>query len=560
MTPVRKAARLCRTVRHLKPEQITARLRFRLARPAPDLAPAPVRRVAPVGLTVPAARRASMTGTGTFVFLNETRALDGGWDDPAAPKLWRYNLHYFDDLNAEGAPARRDWHGALIDRWIAENPAPQGSGWEPYPTSLRIVNWVKYSLMGAALAGPAEHSLAVQARWLARRLEWHLLGNHLFVNAKALIFAGCYFEGPEAEGWLRTGLDIVLRELPEQLLPDGGQFELSPMYHALMVEDLLDLLALEGTYQLEPLAPMAARLRAALPGALDWLTAMSHPDGQIAFFNDAAFGIAPDNTQILAYAHRMGFEVSIDPGPLHLSNSGYLRLVQGDAVLLADLARIGPDYLPGHAHADTLSIELSLGAQRVIVNSGTSVYGLGPERLRQRGTPAHSTVTVAGQDSSEVWSGFRVGRRARPRIEAVTTEGAEQGFAASHDGYRALPGCPRHTRRAKLSPTGLWIEDRVTGQHPAQARYHLHPDIAVETRGTLGRLTLPDGRAITLEASAALSTEPGTWHPEFGLSWPNTCLVLQLQAGQATLALNWDRGQGPDAYRAPADAHPIPDR
>lgn len=99
-----------------------------------------------------------MTGPGTFVFLNETRGLEAGWDDPAAPKLWRYNLHYFDDLNAEGAPARRDWHGALIDRWIAENPAPQGSGWEPYPTSLRIVNWVKYSFSVVALAAPTEAS------------------------------------------------------------------------------------------------------------------------------------------------------------------------------------------------------------------------------------------------------------------------------------------------------------------------------------------------------------------------------------------------------------------
>lgn len=551
MSSFGKAARLMRTVRHLKPVQITGRLRFRMARPKPDLSPAPVRRSARGKLTLPAARRASMTGPATFVFLNAAGGLDAGWDNPKVPKLWRYNLHYFDDLNADGAQLRRAWQSALIDRWIAENPAAAGSGWEPYPTSLRIVNWVKYSLTGAALDACAEHSLAVQARWLRQRLEWHLLGNHLFVNAKALIFAGCYFEGLEAEGWLRTGLDILLRELPEQLLPDGGQFELSPMYHALMVEDLLDLLALEGAYRYPALTPMADRLRGVLPGALNWLAALSHPDGDVAFFNDSAIGIAPDNAQLYAYAQRLGFEAPADPDSLYLPDSGYLRLVLGGAVLLADLACIGPDYLPGHSHADTLSIELSLGAQRVIVNSGTSIYGLGPERLRQRGTPAHSTVTVAGQDSSEVWSGFRVGRRARPAVAAVTINGAEQGFAASHDGYCALPGCPRHTRRAKLSPTGLWIEDRVTGQHPAQARYHLHPDIEVETRGTLGRLTLPNGRAITLEASAALSTEPGTWHPEFGLSWPNTCLVLQLQAGQATLALNWDRGPSPDAYRAP---------
>lgn len=539
MSLLGKAARLMRTVWHLKPAQITGRLRFRMARPKPDLSPAPARRSARGKLTPPAARRASMTGPATFVFLNAAGGLDAGWDNPEAPKLWRYNLHYFDDLNADGAQLRRAWHGALIDRWIAENPAAAGSGWEPYPTSLRIVNWVKYSLTGAALDAGAEHSLAVQARWLRERLEWHLLGNHLFVNAKALIFAGCYFEGLEAEGWLRTGLDILLRELPEQLLPDGGQFELSPMYHALMVEDLLDLLALESAYRHPALAPMVDRLRRALPGALNWLAALSHPDGDVAFFNDSAIGIAPDNTQLYAYAQRLGFEAPAAPGSLHLPDSGYLRLVQGGAVLLADLARIGPKYLPGHAHADTLSFELSLGMQRVIVNSGTSVYGLGAERLRQRGTAAHSTVTVAGQDSSEVWSGFRVGRRARPSVAQIMVDGSEQGFAASHDGYRALPGAPCHSRRATLTQTGLRIEDWVSGGQAAEARYHLHPDITVEIDGAHGKFLLPGGAAIMLEASAALSTEAGSWHPEFGLSHPNICLVLPLQAGQSSLTFNW---------------------
>ena len=50
-------------------------------------------------------------------------------------------------------------------------------------------------------------------------------------------------------------------------------------------------------------------------------------------------------------------------------------------------------------------------------DSGTSTYERDSERLRQRGTAAHNTVQLGGVDSSEVWSGFRVGRRARPRAE-----------------------------------------------------------------------------------------------------------------------------------------------
>jgi uncharacterized heparinase superfamily protein len=164
---------------------------------------------------VPARRRQSQTGPEGFRFLNRDGDLSHGWDDPELSKLWRYNLHYFDDLNAEDAQGRAQWHRTLIGRWVEENPPGEGSGWEPYPVSLRIVNWVKWALAGNGLSPQALHSLAVQARWLTQRLEHHLLGNHLFANAKALVFAGCLFEGAEAEDWLSIGLRILEREVPE---------------------------------------------------------------------------------------------------------------------------------------------------------------------------------------------------------------------------------------------------------------------------------------------------------------------------------------------------------
>ena len=120
----------------------------------------------------------------SFKFLNvkhELKSLND-WNNPAWDKLWLYNLHYFDDLNADDAALRKDWHYALLDRWTDENPPPIGNGWEPYPTSLRIVNWVKWHLTGYALNEVCQHSLAVQIRFLYKRLEYHLLGNHLFAE------------------------------------------------------------------------------------------------------------------------------------------------------------------------------------------------------------------------------------------------------------------------------------------------------------------------------------------------------------------------------------------
>ena len=70
-----------------------------------------------------------MPATDRFVFLNEEGELSGpgSWNDPVRGKLWLYNLHYFDDLNAVGASERMDWHRALIQRWVEENPPTAGS-------------------------------------------------------------------------------------------------------------------------------------------------------------------------------------------------------------------------------------------------------------------------------------------------------------------------------------------------------------------------------------------------------------------------------------------------
>ena len=431
------------TLRYLRPVQISGRLWYRLNQVKPNLSAAPRLRLQSGQWVKSAERTASMLSDESFRFLNVVGQVccATDWNNPAQEKLWLYNLHYFDDLNAAGAADRLAWHRALMSRWVTDNPPGLGNGWEPYPTSLRLVNWIKWVLAGNNQEPWWIDSLAVQTRWLRRHIEWHLLGNHLFVNAKALVFAGLFFEGDEAAEWLAQGLKILGREVPEQVLPDGGHFELSPMYHAIILEDLLDLVNAANARPEQVPEAMVLQWCEVAGRMLRWLKGLIHPDGQIAFFNDSALGIAPDYATLAAYARRLGIEsASIRPNEkcTHFADSGYVRLQQGNAVALLDVARIGPDYLPGHAHADTLSFELSLFGQRVVVNSGTSQYGHGAERLCQRGTAAHNTVDVNGCDSSEVWGGFRVARRARPFGLAVEEGDHALTVTCSHDGYRRL--------------------------------------------------------------------------------------------------------------------------
>lgn len=540
MDRAEEIVRLFNTARHLKPVQVYGRLWFRLSRPRPDLSPAPSLASATRNWVRPAERRPSMTGATAFRLLNLERDLgDVGWDDPAVAKLWRYNQHYFDDLTAHGAASRAAWHRDLLLRWVAENPPGRGTGWEPYPTSLRIVNWVKWALSGNRLPDACVQSLAIQARWLMRRLEWHLLGNHLFVNAKALVFAGCFFEGSEADRWLRRGSQVLRSQIPEQILPDGGQFERSPMYHALALEDMLDLVNAGRAFP----ARMQGLLSVVLPrigGMRHWMAAMCHPDGEVSFFNDSAIGVHPCPSELDRYAADLGMAAAtpIDDGLTMLPDSGYCRLQKGPAVAIMDVGTVGPSYLPGHAHADTLSFELSLRGRRVLVNSGTSEYGIGPERLRQRGTASHNAVTVDGADSSEVWGGFRVARRASP-MGLQLSSGGDPGVSCAHDGYTRLPGRPVHRRRLSLSASALEVEDRIDSPERARSHWHCGPGISVRQQVDSKCLVLePVGVRMEFDGASAICV-PSSWHPEFGATVSTESLVGRPTRSVSSVRISW---------------------
>lgn len=527
-----RSARLLRTVSTLKPVQIYGRLLTRLpARGGVPLTAPAVR--AKCGRWIdPIERPRCLTGRWQMRFLNETGEIASAaqWNDPGKAKLWLYNLHYFDDLAVPGTTGQRAMQRELVTRWIAENPIGSGNGWEPYPTSLRIVNWIKWALGGEQLDAGMLDSLSQQVRWLCRRIEWHLLGNHLFANAKALIFAGCFFEGREAETWLDKGLAILARELDEQVLEDGAHFERSPMYHAIILEDVLDLYDAALAFGIQQRKPVD-RLPAVANRMRVWLAAMTHPDGGPSFFNDSAFAIAPAQAALEAYAARLGLPEAKRPvGVQYLRSSGYARLDCGPAALIADIGEIGPGYLPGHAHADTLSFELSLGRDRLIVNSGTSTYATGDLRAYQRSTAAHSTIGIDGENSSEVWSSFRVGRRARVHHVVVAEEDGTFAVSAAHDGYRWLPGKPTHHRLWQLGEGRLVVVDKAssTASHACQARFHLGAGVAatIVPNGRVGTLKLSDGRSIEWRASERATLVPGHFYPEFGRAIANTCLVV----------------------------------
>lgn len=530
------------TLRHLKPIQLYWRVYLKLnrLRPFNSLPPAVIS-CNSLSLLPPVAKHAALVD-GRFVFLNHTAPVSFpiAWNDAEQAKLWLYNLHYFDYLNQPNMAPEPALN--LIKDWIKHNPIGVGNGWEPYPLSLRIVNWIKFLSLhtfGENLDG-IHASLFLQCRFLFGHLEYHLLGNHLFKNGVALLYGGAYFQGAEAALWLQKGRTILEAEIQEQVLNDGGHFERSPMYHALILEDILDCLNVDqgfSCFSVKSRAWVVTQAEKMLTFASDTL----HPDGEIAFFNDSALGIAPSPQALAAYAASLGITTSGKPvssdalvDVIEKPDFGLYVLQNPSGRMLFDAGVIGPDYLPGHAHCDTLSYELSLFGQRCIVNSGTYQYA-GQQRNDFRATAAHNTVCIDGKEQHEIWSTFRVARRGYPFDIKVVRQDASVSVSAAHSGFKRFPGHPIHRRTVTCNGEGWQIHDSIEGQgrHLAESFIHLHPAVEIVTCTESEVLcALPAGRfVITVDESVNVSVLDTFYSPEFGLK--QACKTLCLSARQA---------------------------
>lgn len=457
------------------------------------------------------------------------------WNDTSFSKLWLYNLHYFDDLVGADYEKRLEWHRKLISRWIKENPVGVGIGWEPYPTSRRIVNWIKWILSAHQSTPDMTKSLFLQSSWLDKRVEFHILGNHLISNAKALIFAGLFFDLGSRTAWFAKGLRILEKQIDEQILDDGGHFELSPMYHLIVLVDLLDVVQVLRCYQRR----VPRWLSAAVERMLGWAAVMQHPDGEIPFFNDCSFNVAPNPKCVEEYGLSLGFPTNSYKACDYqfLKSSGYVQGRLKDALILIDLAKIGPDYLPGHGHADSLSFEMSLFKTRLFVNSGVSEYSASARRLVERSSMSHNTLSIDGLDSSEVWSSFRVARRAFVSAVSVKKKRGVLTVQGSHDGYKRIDPKLLHTRNWRLDHSKVEILDTVSGlgYHNIQVNFHVGPDWIPELtdEGHIKIFKANDpGKFCTLRVGDRLDIglKTKSWAFQFGKRQKIWCISVDIAA------------------------------
>lgn len=453
----------------------------------------------------------------SFQFLNlkHTFQKEIDWDFSGYGKLWTYNLNYFEfllqkDISQEGGIK-------LIDDFI-DSIEKNSTGIEPYPLSLRIMNWIKFIIYHQINPEKFQIILCAQLQLLTKQKEYHLLGNHLLENGFALLFGAYYFNDAHI---YKQAKNILVSELDEQILDDGAHFELSPMYHTLMtyrVIDCYNLIICNPLFDQE----LKSFFKMKAESMLSYTLKISYRNGDIPLMNDAAYGIAPLIPDLFQYAGSLGLTIH----ETKLSESGYRKLTNDIFDLCFDVGDVGPSYQPGHAHADTLSFELYIHDRPVIVDTGTSTYEVNETRFYERSTAAHNTVSINKENSSQVWAGHRVGKRAKTRI----IEDTDSCVTASHDGYLKLFGVS-HKRSIRLNETEIFIEDNVM-KREAIAHFHFHPDEEIEIFGKEVR-----GKDFVVMFENALSFQLKVSHysPEFNVRVENKCLEVSFLENLITL-------------------------
>ena len=478
-------------------------------------------------------------------FLNYPKKLDlpNDWNNSSMPMLWTYNMHYFEDLLSFNAKQKEIFHKNLLELWIVSNPKDSGPGWDPYPTSLRIINILKAWLGGLELSQEILRNVYHQSCYLSKSLEKHLLGNHYFINLKALLFAGVIYGNDD---WISIAKKEIQDQINEQILNDGSHFELSPMYHSLILVDCLDILNLINSYKDKDLVDVETTLINVIPKMYDFLNAMSHPNGEVSFFNDSVEGIAPKKNIIKSYYKLLGFtredKRSKTIQLIDNSSSGYFCATLGNSKLIFDAAEVGPKYIPGHAHADSLSFEMSIGNERVFVNSGVSQYEASNQRNIERKTKSHNTLEIDDKDSSEVWSAFRVANRANiiERSSKITNKDSII-LKATHNGYKKIFGGCFHQRELVFEDSSLAVSDSILGKYSeAKSRFYFHPDLSVSLHDGILKV---EGYNFKLKSNLKDHNSKiinSQWSPGFGLKQSNKMLEINLNSSNIKILFNWD--------------------
>lgn len=424
------------------------------------------------------------------------------WRPVGMSERWLDELHSFEwlrDLRALGGDAARRKARELTADWILRQAKWQRVAWRPDVLGRRLYAWLgSYDFFCASATDEFKSRYIVgivrQGRHLSRVLPGGVRGEPLLAAIKGLLAAGLAVRGREK--WAAQALRLLERQIGLQILADGGHISRNPSVQLAVLQHLIDMRGALSTAGWEPPAYLIGAIDRAAPFA----RMLRHGDGGMALFNGSGEGQAWRVDMMLSQADARGRPPSSAP------HSGFQRLVANRSAMLFDVGLPATKNSQASAHAGTLSFELSIGNDRVIVNCGALANAQDDWTRVQRSTAAHSTLIVEDTNSSAVTKNERR-RGALPASHSRNESVGNLWLSATHDGYATRYGL-RHRRRVYLASAG----DDIRGEdaliilpdakprggwmaHSYKVRFHLHPSVRAhkDADGNIVILRLPTG-------------------------------------------------------------------
>lgn len=443
--------------------------------------------------------------SGRFVFAGRGPEPGGDiWSPAGASAEWLAALHGFDwlrDLRALGGDDARHTARQLTADWIANNGKWSLPAWRSDVLGTRLAAWTShYDTFFAS--GEDEFrrlvvsSIAAQLRHLDRAMRLETRGAARITALKGRILGSlCFGDGAGPNRALRR----LESELDRQVLADGGHVARSPHCQLTVLRDLLEVRAALAAGQQEIPEP----LQQAIDRMGPLLRYLRHGDGGLARFNGAGL---EDPVLVEAVAEQAAPR---GKPAMRAPAMGFERLTAGDLTVIADSGGPPEAAFDDGAHAGALSLEVSDGAQRLIVNCGAAAADRKNWRQAQRATAAHSTAVINDRNSSELLNNGHIGGRCAATTVERETNDREMLVTMRHDGYLQSDGI-MHRRRLYLSADGdeLLGEDTLSGATGVSyaLRFHLHPTVnaSLLQSGDAALLKPPGGDAWRLRADAAM--------------------------------------------------------
>ena len=482
--------------------------------------------------------------------------------------LWEPNRHlHLVTLAQAHALSGNTWYFHVLRRhlesWFDSCPYRMGPNWtSALEAGIRLINWsVAWQLLGGARSPlfQSTEGARLRQRWLesvyqhAQFVSGHYslhssANNHLIGEAAGLFIAALTWpHWPCTREWLTAAKAILEREALLQVAPDGVNREQSVSYQQFVLDLLLlTLLAGKANGQWFSVA-----YESRIEVMLEYLASIMDAGGNVPMLGDADDALAvrfaesgefsPYRSLLASGAILFGrSDFKLKAGVLDdktrwlmgnqadmlfdgqpttearlpvrqaFSEGGYYILgcdfeSSNEIRLIVDAGPLGYRTIAAHGHADALAFTLSVGGLEFLIDPGTYAYHTeAPWRQYFRGTSAHNTVCVDGQDQSQPGGKFMWLRKARAGCNQWSCTREKDLFEGWQDGYMRLADPVMHRRRIAIDKVArrVLIEDslQMAGEHDIELFFHcseccepeLAPDgFTLRQGGSSLRLKLP---------------------------------------------------------------------